>query len=514
MRCEGHHRGLVHHWLGGLPPVAFVVTFFLFLSSCATGPTQGRLVKALPDSYRTHQQEKKETDSPVLPETRPGDTGGRLYKESPPREKKVEDLPYAVHYESEIQPGEEIRPRTRTKPEQAPQKQQRVFTDKMFKTPPPVTESPPVTGPEPETQTPNGGFPFFTDDMSRRTLLLAVDRQLNALRHGNLDQRLRLGSRVVTRRDLKDTLDAFRRLLTRNLSPADFNRAVRERFEIIEAGKGRAGRKRMRFTGYYTPIIDAGRHRSARYRYPLYRKPERFPTRVVSWGSSANNRDYGFHVSAEPQKLLLTRKQIDGDYALQNRNLEIAWLEDDLDRYFLHIQGSGYLRFADGTVQSVRFDGSNRLPYKSVGRQMIADGVISENQGSMQGIKAYFRRHPEDIQRYLFQNRRYIFFELTDRGPTGSVGVELVPGRSIATDKSIYPGGGLAFITAKKPVLDADNRIVGWQTFSRFVLDQDTGSAIRGPGRADLYFGVGDSAGAAAGHYYQRGRIVYLLKKK
>jgi len=208
------------------------------------------------------------------------------------------------------------------------------------------------------------------------------------------------------------------------------------------------------------------------------------------------------------------RKQIDGDYALQDRDLEIAWLEDDLDRYFLHIQGSGYLRFADGTVQSVRFDGSNRLPYKSVGRQMIADGVISENQGSMQGIKAYFRRHPEDIQRYLFQNRRYIFFELTDRGPTGSAGVELVPGRSIATDKSIYPGGGLAFITAKKPVLDADNRIVGWQTFSRFVLDQDTGSAIRGPGRADLYFGVGDSAGAAAGHYYQRGRIVYLLKKK
>jgi membrane-bound lytic murein transglycosylase A len=341
-----------------------------------------------------------------------------------------------------------------------------------------------------------------------------VDRQLNTLHRSNLDQRLRLGSRLITRRDLKETLEAFRQLLTQNLSPEAFNRAVHERFEIIEAGKGRAGSRRMLFTGYFTPIIDANRHRTAKHRYPLYRKPKPFPTRMVSWGPAADNRDYGFHTSAEPRKLLLTRKQIDGDFALQDRNLEIAWLEDDLDRYFLHIQGSGYLRFADDTVQSVRFDGSNQLPYKSVGRQMIEDGVITENEGSMQGIKRYFRRHPENIQRYLFQNRRYIFFELTDRGPTGSAGVELVPGRSIATDKKLYPGGGLAFITAKKPVLDENNRIIGWQKFSRFVLDQDTGSAIKGPGRADLYFGVGDSAGAAAGQYYQRGRIVYLLEKK
>ena len=435
MRRGALCRRLVLNRFRELPPAAFAVTFFLFLSSCATGPSHGRLVKALPDHYQSTQQKK--IDPPVLPQTRPEQTENRLYKETPVNRQRVEDLPYAVHYEAGPKQGPGPKPGAGLKPQPTPENRQRVFTDKMFRKPPPVHG-------EPETHAADTGSPFFSDDMSRRTLLLAVDRQLNALRRSDLDQRLRLGSRIIRKRDLKETLEAFRRLLTKNLSPAAFNRAVHERFEIVEAGKGRAGRKRMRFTGYYTPIIEASRHRTARYRYPLYRKPQRFPTQTVSWGPSANNRDYGFHATARTQKLLLTREQIDGDFALEDRNLEIAWLEDELDRYFLHIQGSGYLRFGDGTVQSVRFDGSNRLPYKSVGRQMIEDGVITENQGSMQGIKRYFRRHPEDIQRYLFQNRRYIFFELTDRGPTGSAGVELVPGRSIATDKSLYPGGGLA----------------------------------------------------------------------
>jgi len=116
------------------------------------------------------------------------------------------------------------------------------------------------------------------------------------------------------------------------------------------------------------------------------------------------------------------------------------------------------------------------------------------------------------VQKYLFQNRRYIFFDLAAGGaPRGSGGSELVGGRSIATDKSIYPAGGLAFIVSQKPVLDANNEFIGWQKFSRFVVDQDTGSAIRGVRRADLYFGIGDIAGAAAGHHYRKGKMFYLL---
>jgi membrane-bound lytic murein transglycosylase A len=144
---------------------------------------------------------------------------------------------------------------------------------------------------------------------------------------------------------------------------------------------------------------------------------------------------------------------------------------------------------------------------------MIRDGAIVRAQGSMQGIKKYFKDNPQNIQKYLYQNKRYIFFRITERLPTGSGGAELVAGRAIATDKSIYPAGGLAFIMAKKPILDSDNNIVRWKNFVRFVLDQDTGSAIKGRGRADLYFGTGEEAGAAAGHYMQRGKLFYLVKK-
>ena len=128
-------------------------------------------------------------------------------------------------------------------------------------------------------------------------------------------------------------------------------------------------------------------------------------------------------------------------------------------------------------------------------------------------IKKYFKKNPHKIEKYLFQNKRYIFFRPTNRLPTGSGGAELVAGRSIATDKSLYPAGGLAFIMAKKPILDSNNRIAGWKNFVRFVLDQDTGSAIKGKGRADLYFGTGEKAGAAAGHYMQRGKLFYLVRK-
>lgn len=488
-----------------VPPGAFAMFFFLFFSSCAT-PSPYMESDSASLGYQTSPHSQPPVSSSVLPPTKPDQATYSLHQIEESHKQSVDALPYAVHYEADTL--DEAEPLVNTEP--PGQEKIRVFTDKTFAPPPSVKTSDSYEWNEGDT----ADAPRFHDDMSRGTLLQAIDRQLNAFRYANLDERLRLGSRTVTKRDLKETLSAFRRLLVSGLSPEEFSRAVEEQFEIIEAGKGKRGRKRMQFTGYYTPILDASRHPAHGYAYPLYRKPTQALTRRVTWSEPESNRDYGYHLSSLTRNLLLTRKEIDGNFVLQDRNLEIAWLKDELDRYFLHIQGSGYLRFTDGSVQAVRFNGSNELPYKSVGRQMIRDGVITEGEGSMQGIKAYFRRNPHHIPRYLFQNSRYIFFELADQGPTGSAGVELVPGRALATDKSLYPGGGLAFISATKPVLDANHRIVGWQTFSRFVLDQDTGSAIKGPGRADLYFGVGEAAGVAAGHYNQHGKIVYLLRKK
>ncbi len=375
---------------------------------------------------------------------------------------------------------------------------------------------PPPPPPEPPAVTDNSSepaAPTWVDDMDRASLKEAIRKQLSVMESGDLDHRVRLGSRVVTRRQLVDTLHAFMDLLEQDLSDEASTRSLNEQFEVISVGTPRLGRPVL-FTGYYAPIVPARRQKSGEYIYPLYRKPEWYPTAPeASHYQRIANFDPGYHLTPVREPVLLTRKDIDGGHALGDQDLELAWLKDDLERYFLHIQGSGYLAFPDGSLQAVQYMGSNLFPYRSVGRQMIRDGIITPGQGSMQGMKRYFRDHPEDINLYLFRNNRYIFFQMSDHPPRGSGGAELVAGRSIATDKKLYPAGGLAYITMEKPVLNDALEITSWQKVSRFVVDQDTGAAIQGPGRVDLYFGVGDRAGAAAGHYKRTGTLVYLLKK-
>lgn len=132
----------------------------------------------------------------------------------------------------------------------------------------------------------------------------------------------------------------------------------------------------------------------------------------------------------------------------------------------------------------------------------------------MQRLRRYLREHPEERDALLAQNESYVFFRFVKAGPLGSLGVPLTPGRSVATDARLFPKGALAFIVSSRPIFDAAEKIVGWRLFSRFVLNQDTGSAIQGPGRLDLYFGSGAEAGQAAGAMKSAGRLYFLLKKK
>jgi membrane-bound lytic murein transglycosylase A len=365
---------------------------------------------------------------------------------------------------------------------------------------------------EPDDPAEEAALPWV-DDMSRASLKEAIRKQLSVMEAADLTQRVRIGPRKVTRQHLVDTLHAFMNLLEQDISEEEFNNRLNEQFEVITAGYHREGRPVL-FTGYYTPIIPARREKTQDFVYPLYQKPEWYPeARPTLNNRKTYHLDPGYHLTQVRDRSLLTREEIDGGQALSDQELELAWLKDDLERYFLHIQGSGYLAFPDGTLQAVQYMGSNHFPYHSVGRQMIQDGVIEPSQGSMQGMKQYFREHPENIDRFLFRNNRYIFFQASISSPRGSGGAELVAGRSIATDKSLYPAGGLVYITVDKPLLNDELEITGWQKVSRFVVDQDTGSAIKGPGRVDLYFGIGEPAGAAAGHYKRTGKMIYLIKK-
>jgi membrane-bound lytic murein transglycosylase A len=356
----------------------------------------------------------------------------------------------------------------------------------------------------------------FADDMDPATLQRAIDNQLAVMFEQDPASPVRLGDFTLTRGRLIETLEAFQKLLQKNLPQEEFNKKVSEEFLLYRVGKGK--NKKVLFTGYYRPVITASPVPTPRYRFPIYQMPgkdfqmvrKQGGIRLV--GSNSGIKQIRQTKSGENWRSL-TREEIDRKGALDNQGLEVAWLENDLERYFLHIQGSGVLEFPDGTRQGVRYQGSNKYSYNSIGKKMIRDGVITSSQGSMQEIKKYFTNNPQNIPKYLNQNKRYIFFSLSDEGAIGSGGGELVGGRSIATDKSIYPAGGLVFVKIRQPVLDKNNNIKSWKPISRFVIDQDTGSAIRGKGRGDFYFGTGKEAGAKAGRYHEKGEVYYLIKK-
>jgi membrane-bound lytic murein transglycosylase A len=245
------------------------------------------------------------------------------------------------------------------------------------------------------------------------------------------------------------------------------------------------------FTGYHEPILKGSLVRTKHYRYPLYRPPDGTLSDDVALSS-------------------LSRAQIDGQEALAGKGYELVWLDDPIDRFFLHIQGSGLIRLPGGTHLRAGYAADNGKPYQSIGKMLVEDGKLQSGSTSTLAIRQYLKSHPEERDAILFHNGRYIFFRLIPDGPVGSLGVPLTSGRSLAVDPTIYPAGGLAFIHTKRPVMTPANHVI-WKDFFRFVLLQDAGAAIKGPARADLFWG--SAAEAEAGLMAQRGELYLLVKK-
>ena len=198
---------------------------------------------------------------------------------------------------------------------------------------------------------------------------------------------------------------------------------------------------------------------------------------------------------------------------LEGRGLEIVWLKDPVDVAFLHIQGSGRVKLPGGKELSVHYKTSNGRPYRSIGRYMIERGFLAREEMSMQAIRRYLTENPEILEEVLNHNPSYVFFEEVGEGPLGSLGVLLTPGRSIALDPKVYPRAALGFISCQKPLVNDQGEITGWTPFSRFVLNQDSGGAIKGPGRADIFWGSDPYAELTAGHLQHDGDLYFLMKK-
>jgi membrane-bound lytic murein transglycosylase A len=371
-----------------------------------------------------------------------------------------------------------------------------------------------------EAQRPEDGLrqvrffpPLFRDDMDRESLILAVNRNLEYLRRLPPETAFHYGSDDFTLQQARESQEAFLHLLSKGLDAGELSKEIRKKFRIYKA-TGRVGKKEVLFTGYYDPIYEGSLVPDETFRFPLYRPPDDL-IRIDLSLFSEKFKGENIIARIEGKKVLpyFSRCQIETERALEGKGLEIVWLRDPLDVVFLHIQGSGRLRLPGGNDFLVNYQASNGRPYRSIGRYMIEKGFLAREEMSMQAIRKYLTNHPEVLDEVLDYNPSYVFFRRVEAGPLGSLGVLLTPGRSVALDPKIFPRGALGFISCQKPLVNDQGEIAGWTEFSRFVLNQDSGGAIKGAGRADIFWGSGPYAELTAGHLRHEGNLYLLIKK-
>ena len=269
-------------------------------------------------------------------------------------------------------------------------------------------------------------------------------------------------------------------------------------------------------TGYYEPIIAGSRVPTGEFTAPLYRRPPNLVAagrRKLGDAFPSKGAFVGRRVGRRKIVPYYTRGEIE-DGALDGWHLEICYLHDQVDVLFAQIQGSARIRLEDGTILRVNYNSHNGWPYVPVGRALVDGKFMSKEQVSMQSIRDWMEANPDQAKDIRRMNKSYVFFRITDLSTedeaVGGEGVQLVPGRSIAIDRALHAYGTPFFITANLPI--ANEKPV--TKFDRLMVAQDTGSAIVGPARADIYFGAGDEAARIAGRIKNPGDFVMLLPRE
>jgi membrane-bound lytic murein transglycosylase A len=261
-------------------------------------------------------------------------------------------------------------------------------------------------------------------------------------------------------------------------------------------------------TGYYEPLLHGSRTRTRKFGVPLYAAPPDLLTiDLSSVYPELKHRRLRGRLEGNRVVPYFSRGDIDSDPALL-KGLEIAWIDDPIDAFFLHIQGSGQVELPTGERIRVGYADQNGHPFRSLGALLIRRGEIPPERASMQGIKEWAKRHTRKLRQYLDENPSYVFFrELPNDlpGPIGALGVPLTPERSIAVDPRVIPLGVPVYLATTRPNTD--------EPLERLMVAQDTGGAINGGVRADFFWGFGDAAGSEAGKMRQSGRMWVLLPK-
>jgi len=305
----------------------------------------------------------------------------------------------------------------------------------------------------------------------------------------------------ITHQMAVDSLNALAKMLDSGLHGKQLNETIREKFDVYMS-IGCDDKGTVLFTGYYTPIFDGSWQKTDRFQYPLYNQPDDLVKGPD--GEILGRRMNGGELQQYPPRSVIERSAM-------MRGKELAWLSDPFEVYIAHVQGSAKIRLPEGSLATVGYAANNGHEYKSISQELVKDGKIARNQLSLSAMIEYFKKYKEEVANYVWRNPRFVFFQKEEGAPRGSLNEQVTTMRTIATDKSIFPRGCLAFISTNLPRETGGS--VAIQPYSGFALDQDTGGAIRAPGRCDVYMGQGDTAGKLAGQTYQEGRLYYLFLK-
>ena len=305
----------------------------------------------------------------------------------------------------------------------------------------------------------------------------------------------------ITHEQAKNSVIVLRSLLKNSSSKDEFIELVEDRFNVFES-VGCDGVGTVLFTGYYSPDFQASKTQNSKFDSPLYMRPTDLVTNS-STGEPLGRKNQDGSLSTWP-----TRKDLESSGELHGT--ELVWVRDDLDAYTIHVNGSARLRMSNGELMYIGYSGKTDRPYTGLGQSVLDAGLLSPDKLSLRAIRRLYNSDPMSINDLIDNNESFVFFREYGGGnwPAGSLGVQVTPERSIATDKKIFPRGGVVLVDTTVCTITGEKK-----RFTKFMTDQDTGGAIRAPGRADLFMGVGPAAGIKAGGQYAEGKLYYLFLK-
>ena len=356
-------------------------------------------------------------------------------------------------------------------------------------------------------------YPDFHDDLEMDGLEHSILKSLEYLERIPADRTFTFGEDQFDAVHLKKSLQYFLDFIHTSPTSKQLERFIRDNY-IVYQSIGRDQKGEVLFTGYYEPHLSGRLDRNEEFQYPLYALPmDLMKIDLSPFSEKFKGQSIVGRYTDNTVVPYFDRQEIEEENALAGRAEPLVWVNDPVDVFFLQIQGSGKVFLDTGEVINVHYHGSNGRPYRSIGKLLIDEQKIPREEMSMQKIRSYLQEHPEEMASVFNYNPSYVFFKIEPEGPLGSLNVLLTPGRSIALDRRIFPYATLAYIETQKPVVNSTGHIDRWVDFQRFVLNQDTGGAIRGPGRADVFWGNGPYAEIAAGHLAHVGQLYFLILK-